>query len=307
MRKSVLILGASGRFGRHATDAFWNAGWGVRRFDRQHDDLDQAAVDCDVIIAAWNPLYPDWAAQVPALHARIQKAAKASGATVIVPANVYVFGPDAPRPWGANTPHTARNPLGRIRIEMEQSYRKSGVRTILLRAGDFMDTQGSGNWLDKVMLAKLTKGKFIYPGRKDAPHAWAYLPDLAQAAVHLAEIRDTLDTFEDVPFAGYTLTGNAFATALEKASGQALTIEAMPWWTLKAARPFWPMARPLLEMRYLWDLPHQLDGARLRKLCPDYMDTPLQVALPNVLIPLVAQPQKRKPCHWSSRSTQTIR
>jgi nucleoside-diphosphate-sugar epimerase len=307
MRKSVHILGASGRFGRHAADAFWHAGWGVRPLDRQRDDLDRAAADCDVIIAAWNPLYPDWAAQVPQLHARIQKAAKASAATVIVPANIYVFGPDAPPPWRADTPHTARNPLGRIRIEMEQSYRNSGVKTILLRAGDFIDTEASGNWLDKVILSKLSKGKFIYPGRLDAPHAWAYLPDLAQAAVHLAEIRDTLKTFEDVPFAGYTLTGHTFATALEKALVQTLTIKSMPWWTLKAARPFWPMARHLLEMRYLWGLPHQLDDTRLHQLCPNYRGTALDEALANAIAPLLAKPKTRIPFHCNSTSTQTIR
>ena len=29
MSKNVLMLGASGRFGRHAAEAFWNAGWQV--------------------------------------------------------------------------------------------------------------------------------------------------------------------------------------------------------------------------------------------------------------------------------------
>ncbi|MCF6316055.1 MAG: hypothetical protein L3J30_07185 [Marinosulfonomonas sp.] len=48
--------------------------------------------------------------------------------------------------------------MGRIRTEMEAAYRDSGVRTIILRAGDFIDTQASGNWFDKVMTPKLDKG-----------------------------------------------------------------------------------------------------------------------------------------------------
>ncbi|MCP4818375.1 MAG: epimerase, partial [Shimia sp.] len=42
MTKTVLILGANGRFGRNAAIAFENAGWTVRRFDRSKDTLRQA-------------------------------------------------------------------------------------------------------------------------------------------------------------------------------------------------------------------------------------------------------------------------
>jgi hypothetical protein len=79
---------------------------------------------------------------------------------VIVPGNVHNSGTDAPDIFDANTPHNATNPLGRIRTEMEAAYRDSGVRTIILRAGDFIDTQASGNWFDKVMTPKLDKGPF---------------------------------------------------------------------------------------------------------------------------------------------------
>ncbi|MFD2853738.1 hypothetical protein ACFSZS_01465 [Seohaeicola zhoushanensis] len=43
MSKTVLILGASGRFGRAAADAFAQAGWTVRNYDRASGDLARAA------------------------------------------------------------------------------------------------------------------------------------------------------------------------------------------------------------------------------------------------------------------------
>lgn len=94
--KRVLILGGSGRFGRHAAAAFTNAGWDAQTFDRRKDDLIRASEGCDVIVAAWNPAYPDWEVQVPELHRRVIAAAKASGASVIVPSNVYVYGKGSP-------------------------------------------------------------------------------------------------------------------------------------------------------------------------------------------------------------------
>ena len=183
MPNTVLILGPTGRFGRHTADAFAARGWLVRRFDRKTDRLTTAAKGVDVIIAGWNPPYQEWAAQLPALHAQIRRAALDNDATVILPGNVYVFGPKAPGPWAADTPHLATNPLGRIRQNLESAYRRDGVKTILLRAGDFLDTQPSGNWFDRMMAKSLPRGRLSYPGHTDRDHAWAYLPDFARLEV----------------------------------------------------------------------------------------------------------------------------
>ncbi|NOD90609.1 MULTISPECIES: epimerase [unclassified Ruegeria] len=291
MPQSVLILGATGRFGRNAALAFRNVGWTVHSFDRTRDTLEQAARGVDVIVNGWNPSYPDWARLVPGLHQQVIKVAEETGATVLVPGNVYVFGPEAPGPWYGGTPHKARNPLGRVRIEMEEAYRRSTARTIILRAGDFIDTCASGNWFDQVMIKHLAKGRLVYPGNPDIPHAWAYLPDLAHAAVLLAEKRHELPRFCDVPFEGYTLTGSQIARALSRVTGRSIAVKPMQWWPLHLARPFWRMAPHLVEMRYLWQVPHQLDGTHLTELLGAVPQTDLDVALCSAIpTQLVAPP-----------------
>lgn len=284
MTQTVLILGKSGRFGRNAAQAFQAAGWSVRGFDRQTGNLTDAARGVDVIVNAWNPAYTDWAAQLPGLHKAVQEAAAIHGCCVILPGNVYVFGPDAPAPWSNKTPHLARNPLGRIRIALEQSYARAGVRTIVLRAGDFIDTCASGNWFDKIMVAKLARGVFTYPGRPDIPHAWAYLPDLARAAVALAEMRATLPVFCDVCYGGYTLSGQEMCAALPVPA----RLTRMNWLPLRLAAPVWPMGRCLLEMRYLWDLPHTLDNSAFDALVPDMQTTPVAQALAGAVAHVVS-------------------
>ncbi len=283
MKGTALILGASGRFGRNMAQAFEAADWQVRLFRRGTDDLAQAAQGADVIAYGWNPAYTDWVRQVPGQVAQVIVAAQSSGATVILPGNVYVFGPDAPAEWSETTPHGATHPLGRVRREMEAAFRASGVRTILLRAGDYLDTGPTGNWFDQVLIKRLDKGKLIYPGQADAAHAWAYLPDMACAAVALAEIRDGLARFEDVPFPGYTLTGQDLAQALSRVTGRPVRLSRMAWLPIRLARPFWPMAGHFLEMRYLWNKPHRLDSTRLHALLPGFRDTPLEVALVSAI------------------------
>ena len=251
MTGTILVLGANGRFGHNAANAFADAGWVVRKFDRKAGDLEAESRGADIILNGWNPAYPDWARQVPVLTRKVIAAARSSGATVILPGNLYVFGVDADPMFGDESPHRAENPLGRIRRDMERAYRQSGVRTIILRAGDFIDTRDSGNWFDMILTKKIAKDVLNYPGKPDQSHAWAYLPDMARAVVSLAEMRHRLEVFEDIAFPGYTLSGNQLCAALETVTGRLVRLEKMSYLPLWLASPFWPMARCLLEMRYL--------------------------------------------------------
>lgn len=279
MTKTALILGGNGRFARHSAQALRAAGWTTRGFDRSTDDLMQAAKGADLIVAGWNPPYHLWHRQVLPLHQRVIAAAKASGATVLLPGNVYNFGEATPAPWGPEAPQAARNPLGRIRIEMEQAYRDSGVQTIILRMGDFIDTEASGNWFDMFIAKTAQKGAIRYPGREDIPHAWAYLPDAARAAAALADRREDLPVYSDIPFAGYTLTGRELAAALSRSLGRDVVCRQMAWWWLKPMRFVMPLLKGVLEMRYLWNTPHWLDAGPMARALPDFQSTPAQEAL----------------------------
>ncbi|MGR3514408.1 MAG: epimerase [Paracoccaceae bacterium] len=292
MTQSVLILGASGRFGRHCATAFEEAGWETHKFDRSSGDLNNAARGMDVIVNGWNPPNTDWARDVPRLTDQVIEAAKGSGATVVIPGNVYVFGPEAPPVLDATTPHRAINPLGRIRIELEAAYRASGVQTILLRAGDFLDTTPSGNWFDKIIATRAAKGITVAPGDVDAPHAWAYLPDLARATVALVKQRAALAQFEDIPFPGYTLSLTELGALIDAVSGRSQTVKPMAWWPLTAASLVWPMGRKLREMRYLWSMPSRLDDVRFKALLPAFQPTDPLTAVRSAIAHLDIQPDQ---------------
>lgn len=283
MENTVLILGATGRLGRNAAIAFEAAGWEVRRFDRSKDSLWDAAWGASVIVNGWNPPYPQWAAEVPDQTSQIIEVAKASGATVIIPGNVYVYGAQAPERFGPDTPHLASNPLGRARVNMEAAYKASGVQTLVVRAGDYIDTEASGNWFDMIITKPLAKGYISYPGPLSCPHAFTFLPDVAATMVSLANKRHTLAQFEDVAVPSLSLTGHALADALGDVVGRPVRAKMMAWLPLRIASIAWPMGRALVEMRYLWRKPHHIDATRHSELCPDVAQTPLQDALAQAL------------------------
>lgn len=295
MTSRVLILGANGRFGRAASDAFVAAGWrvvevarnGTARADRSRlvfdagdaSVLSAAASGMDVIVNALNPPYPLWQDEVPRMTASVIAAARANGCTVMIPGNVYNYASRMPEMIRADTPQEPDTRKGRIRVEMEAAYHMAGIRTIVLRAGDFIEGRDSGNWFETHMTNRLHKGVFTYPGNPDIPHAWAWLPDMARATVALCEMRATLPDVADIPYPGITLTGREMRDHLEAIHGGTLRLKRAPWTLLRAIALGSPLMREVLEMRYLWDTPHQIAPEAFRAVLPDVPITPAREVL----------------------------
>ncbi len=278
MGGTVLILGASGKIGRHASRAFAAGGWTVRHWTRG-TDMTAAAQGADVIVNGLNPPgYHDWARQIPAITAQVIAAARSSGATVIIPGNVYVFG-DTGGTWSEHTPHRATTRKGRIRAAMEAAYRDSGLPVIILRAGNFIDPDSADDVMGLLLLRDIKRGRITRAGGADVIQAYAFVPDWARAAVMLADRRHSLDRFADIPFPGHAFTITDLRTELETALGRPLRVTAFPWWMMRLLSPVWELARELVEMRYLWDTPHRLSGDTFTRLLPDFRPTDLATVM----------------------------
>lgn len=277
MARTALILGARGGFGGAVVAALQTAGWQTRRYARG-TDMVAAARGCDLIVNGLNPpAYHDWARQIPAITAQVLASAKASGARVLVPGNVYPFGRE-PAPWGTATPHRPVSRKGEIRAQMEVQYRAAtqtdGLRVLLLRGGDFMAAGSPDLMMNRVVLEKLAKGKVVSMGDPSAMHAWAYLPDMARAA---AALLDTdLPDWADVPFAGHAFSVSDLAQMIGRLTGRDMRVTRFPVWMLTLTAPVWELAREVKEMLYLYDHPHWLDPAPLRAMLPAFRSTPLE-------------------------------
>ena len=194
---------------------------------------------------------------------------------------------DAPTRYGRDA---ARTPLGAVRVALEQQLAQAaatqGLRAVIVRAGDFFGA-GQGTWLDLVIARKLRQGVMTWPGPLDVPHAWAYLPDLAQAFVRVAAApAPAPGQLPCLPFAGHTATGHDWQAVLAEWAqqqgwlrGGALRVQSMPWGWMRLASPVVPTLRSLQAMRYLWQVPHALDGAALAQYAGPVPHTPLREAL----------------------------
>lgn len=278
MKKTALVLGASGGFGGQVALALQGAGWQVNRYKRG-TDMTAAATGAGLIVNGLNPPgYHDWDRLIPEITASVIAAGRASGATVLVPGNVYPYGME-PGPWGPDTPHRPVSRKGRIRAEMEARYREAaetaGPRCILLRGGDFLLPSAPQMLMNRMILSKVASGKVTAMGPADVLHAYAYLPDMARAAVGLVSLGAALPAYADIPFAGHAFTINDLAARVARLTGRPMKVTHFPLWFFTLVSPFWELARELREMLYLNRFAHRMDPAPLRQWLPDYQDTPL--------------------------------
>jgi len=305
-QRRVLILGANGRFGLAAAQAFDAAGWqvmaqvrrapadgmpaGARIVALPTTDIDgivAQAAGADVVVHAINPKdYTLWAAELLPLARQGMDIAERLGARFALPGNVYNYGQGMPGTLNARTPQWPSTGKGRLRVQFEDELRLRAprLRSVILRAGDFFGA-GNGVWFDQVIAKGIAGGRLAYPGPRDVQHAWAYLPDMARAMVALCEL-DTLPDFIDIPFEGATLTGDQLLDALETVArgaglGGARPFRrgGAPWFVFRAMALVMPLWREIVEMRYLWETPHGLDGSALARWLPTFRATPLPAAL----------------------------
>lgn len=306
---TILILGATGRLGQAAADAFATAGWrvvlqsrrppaapprsGVTHLAARVDETERLAAlagEARAVLYAVNPPYPRWSTEaLPALRSAIAIADKL-GATMLFPGNVYNFGEGMPESLREDTPFAPTTSFGKLRVAMEAELTgHPTLRCAIVRTGDFFGV-GAGSWFDQVIVRALDRGTLTYPGPLDRVHTWAYLPDLARVLVALAS-RDDLPRTSCWHYRGLAATGAELLTAVEDAAravGRArgpLARGALPWWALKLAATVSPTWRAIVGLSYLWRVPHRLDGAALEALLGEPMVTPWPEALRETLAP----------------------
>jgi nucleoside-diphosphate-sugar epimerase len=304
MQETILILGARGRFGLATAKAFAESGWHVlaqmrpggsvpeevRNDTRIHwlaaelHDTEALAYAARaqaqqgkvaVVVHALNPAYTNqaWKAQVLPMTDATLALCRVLNATLMLPGNIYNFGADMPALLTESTPQVARTIKGQIRVAMEDQIRRSGVRSIVIRAGDFFGA-GRGTWFDQAIVKGLANGVFTYPGALDVATAWAYLPDLAHTFVAVANKREHTPQFEVLHFAGFTINARQWLevlTPLALAQGwikseAGLRYKRLPWAIIRLVTWVVPTYAALVEMQYLWDRPHGLGNDKLRAL-----------------------------------------
>ena len=284
MNRIALVLGASGGVGGETARALRARGWQVRGLVRRiRPGLDgnidwfegDAMVRADVLAAAQGvaavvhavnpPGYREWDKRVLPMLENSIEAAWANDARLALPGTIYNYDLAETPLARPDSPQQPRTRKGGIRKAMEARIAESGVRALILRAGDYYGPKPGNSWLSQGMV---TPGKPVgavtYPGARGAGHAWAYLPDVGETFARLLDREEELPRFARFHFAGHwDGDGTAFVAAIGAALGRKVKARPLPWALLPLIAPFNPTIRELIEMRPFWRHPVRLDNREL--------------------------------------------
>ncbi len=149
-----------------------------------------------VVYLCLNAPYHRWAAEFPPLQEAVLAGAEAAGCKLVVLENLYMYGPHD-GPLTEALPHAATEAKGVTRSKMSEAllaaHRSGRVRVAIGRASDFFGPGVLASQLGERAFGPLVAGKTVRViGDPDAPHSYAYVPDVARALATLGE-RDDAD------------------------------------------------------------------------------------------------------------------
>ncbi|WP_199100459.1 NAD-dependent epimerase/dehydratase family protein [Dyella sp. ASV21] len=304
----ALVIGAQGGIGHETCVALRRHGWQVRALARRPTDTPeqdglmwlmgdamraadvlQAAVGTELIVHAVNPPgYKNWEGTVLPMLENTIAAARACDARIVLPGTIYNYGPDAFPDLTERSPQHPITRKGEIRAEMEhrlQAAATQGVRSLILRCGDFFGPHAANNWLAQGLIrAGSPVQRLTYPGDYALGHSWAYLPDVGETLARLLDRADELAPFQTFHFGGYWLNGHELLAALRRVTADSsIRAARFPWWLAQLAAPFNETLRELCRMRYLWRAPIRLDDRQLAAFLGGTLYSPLEQALRTTL------------------------
>ncbi len=316
----ALVLGITGGLGRALAVALHGRGYVIRALSRdpvraaataslpfavdwlQGDAFDRGAVlraatGTEVIAHAVNPPgYAKWREKAVPMLANSIVAAQHSGARILFPGNIYAFGPEAGAVIDEASPQNPNTVKGAVRMDMEAMLRHAaehGVRSLIVRAGDFFGPQVPSSWFSQALAKGGRSAKVIQDlGAPGIGHSWAYIPDLAETFMRLLDRQERLATHEVFHFQGHWFAdGRDLAEAVQRALGGHVPIRRFFWPQIYLIAPFVTFFRELIEMRWLWRESVRLDNRKLEAAIGPEPHTPLAAAIETTFGP-VASPAR---------------
>ncbi|GFE97615.1 MULTISPECIES: NAD(P)H-binding protein [Gluconobacter] len=312
MAKTILVLGATGGIGGAVARVMMRRGWQVRAMVRdpaharagwgddarphwvqgdamRRDDVVHAATGVDAILHGVNPAgYRNWQTTVlPMIDNTIAAARAASGARIVLPGTIYNYDAATTPVIDETTPQNPPGRKGKIRKILERRLIDAApeVPSLIVRAGDYFGPGARQSWFAQA-LAKAPLKQITYPGLTGIGHAWACLPDLAEAIARLLELPPgILLPVECVQFGGFwDADGARMIDAIRRAAGRPdLPVRRFPWWLMRLLAPFGGFPREVMEVLPYWRYPVRLDNTRLVRLLGSEPHTDIDQAVRNAL------------------------
>ncbi|MCC6900978.1 MAG: sugar nucleotide-binding protein [Polyangiaceae bacterium] len=299
MSAELAVTGALGGLGANVVAEATRRGIAVRALTRREaalpegatavrgdallvEDLVRLTEGAAALVHAVNVSFSaDWERSVTRLLDAAIAACRRTGARLVYPGNVWVFGRGRPGTrYDERAPHAPCSSKGRTRAGNEATLRASGVSYSVVRLPEFYGPHVTT--LTGPPLRNIAQGRTArWFGDPDLPIELVYMPDAARLLVDVATDAGAANESFHLPGASAITPRAFFAEGVRQAGGRG-KLQALPTWVVRAAGVLSPSARAFSDILHLWEAPILLDGGKARERF-DLRPTPYSEGLERTL------------------------
>jgi len=255
--------------------------------------LKQVSADKSVIFHGINYLYHQWWGNMDVVTEKIIEAASQNKALIVFPGNIYNYG-NIP----VITEETEEIPCtrkGALRVSIEAQLRTAALagkcQFLNVRLPDFWGPNVLNEGIRPIFENALAGKALPYMIRIDIPHQMVFTKDAAEIMVRLMN-QPTKEAYRLYNYGGQTqASGKYFLNTVSRLANAPQKTTVYPKWLFTVMGWFMPMMKEVQEMTYLFENTVLLDDSKLRKLFPDFKETPLEDAITETLAWFKARPK----------------
>lgn len=247
--------------------------------------LAEIAKGADALYNCANPRYHRWTQDWPPMAASFLGAAEDTGAVLVTLSCLYGYGP-VDVPMTEDLPLATTGTKGRVRVRMWKdalaAHQAGRVRVTELRGSDYYGPGSSDQaYIGETRFVKpLLAGKRVpYLSDPSIPHAWTYLPDVAEALAIAGTDERAWGRPWHVPTGAPVSTRDVAERLCKIAEAPAPRVFEVPRPVFNAIGLFSPMIKEMRETRYQFGKPYILDSSAFEStfgMAPTSMDDALR-------------------------------
>jgi len=247
--------------------------------------LKSISKDKNVIFHGINYPYNKWFGNMDTATEKVIEAASQNGAMIIFPGNVYNYG-NLPL-IHEDSPQNPCTRKGTLRVELEKMLYDAAYagkcKVLNVRLPDFWGPNVLNDGIKPIFMNALNKKALPWSSKADIPHQMVFTKDAAEMMVRLMK-KGVVKPYENYNYGGYihpTLKG--FLNQISRLANAPEKIQVYPKWLFSVLGIFMPVMKEVKEMLYLFENSVILDDNKVRKLFPDFKETPLNEAITETL------------------------
>lgn len=296
----VLVLGASGSMGYAIVNELLNRDISIRAFARSQAKLErlfgnstnvttvskdvfnieklrEAAKDVDIIYHALGIPYYEWEDKLVPLLRNILSVAKDVSAKLVIVDNIYAYGKSHGKLVGENFPKQPQTKKGKIRLQLEQMIKQSGVQYLIAHFPDFYGPHAENSLLHETFKKVTLNQRTVFVGNPKIPREYIYTPDGAHDLVELSLRQHTYGQNWNIPGSG-VITGNEILHILRR-RGYAKRMTTISKVMIRLGGLFNKMLKEYVELYYLNEYPVILSGEKLQNELGVIPRTPYEMGI----------------------------